>query len=131
MIRALLISVAAGLAFWLLGGCSSAPPAQPQELAAAARAGSPILVATLSTNACEATTAPVYTAATVAIERAARYVRSGQLTADQGLQVLAAGRTARAALDAACATPSTVDAVRLAEAQAEVERAQQVLGGVR
>lgn len=116
------------LATLLLVACAS-PPVQ-QDLAANAKATSPIIVGTLATNACEAQTAALYTAAQVAVERGARYVRSGQLAPAQGDSLLAHGRSAKADLDAACAR-GVLDSTRLASAQAEVADMQTILGGVR
>jgi hypothetical protein len=121
--RAFLLATALAL----LVGCSQPPV---QSLSANTVATSPIIVATLSTNACEERTAPVYTAAIVASERGARYVRSGELAPSQGEVLLALGRQARADLNAAC-PGKRLDSARLAAAEATVREMQLILGGVR
>ena len=107
-----------------------ASPQVPVPLGGAASGGSTIIVGTLSTNPCEERTAPVYTAAIVAAERAAAYVRSGQLDARSAQRVLDLGRGARADLDAACPN-KVLDAGRLASAEVAVINMQTILGGVR
>jgi hypothetical protein len=119
------------LPLWLLlalVGCSQQPV--QTELGGSASLSAPIIVATLSTNDCEALTAPTYTAAQVAVERGARYVRSGRLSPEAGDDLLVLGRQAKSDLDAAC-PGKRLDASRLAAANAAVEKMQTILGGVR
>lgn len=122
-------TIAYALATLLIVACS-APPVQQDALAANAKATSPIIVATLATNACEARTAPVYTAAIVATERGRRYFQAGQLAASDADQLIALGRSAKADLDAAC-PGKVLDAARLAAAEDAVRKMQAILGGVR
>ena len=121
MIRLALVATVA-----LLAACSSTP----QPLNGAAEAGGLIVVGTLATNPCEMRTAPVYTAAQVAVERATHAVRSGALPVAQAEAVLTLGRRAKADLDAACAHGVT-DASLIAAAESAVVQMQTILGGVR
>jgi hypothetical protein len=114
--------------FALLVGCSQSPISSALAGSAAARA--PIIVGTLSTSACEAQTAPVYTAAQVAVERATRALEDGRLDASLAETVLKLGRGAKADLDAACHA-GTLDGVRLAAADGAVAQMQMILGGAR
>lgn len=115
----------------LLAACASAPTAPPVEQALVGHApAGPIVVATLATNACEMVTAPVYTAATVAAQRAGKALRERRLTVATAETVLVLGQRARADLDAACPDPNTVDATRLAAAESAVRQMQALLGGV-
>lgn len=90
----------------------------------------PIWVGTLSTNACEAEVAPVYTAAVTALERAERYLVDGRLTRERVASVRALIGQARIDLDATCAGPA-LDSARFAAAKAAVYDAQVVLSGAR
>ena len=121
MIRLTLIAALA-----LLTACAGTP----QPLGGAADGGGLIVVGTLATNPCEMRTAPVYTAAQVATERATHAVRSGALPIAQAEDVLTLGRRAKVDLDAACAR-GVIDTGLVAAAEDAVIQMQTILGGVR
>ncbi len=122
--RAPIITLAAAA---LLAACASQPPQHSESLSGAATAG-PFVVATLSTNECEAITAPTYTAAVVSVRRATDRVNAGQLAPSAAARVLTLGRDARRNLDSACAS-GKLDANALTAAKADVDAMQNVLAG--
>lgn len=122
--RALLVTAV----LLLVAACATTTNEHP--LTGSAQAA-PVLVATLSTNACEAITAPVYTAAIVATRQAARAVQAKQLAPDEAQVVADLGSRAKRDLDTACTDPRQPDPARLAAAEHAVEVMQAIVGGAR
>lgn len=113
----------------LLAACATTPP-PVTPLEGVSRPGALMGVATLSTSACEAATAPTYTAAIVATRKAEARVKAGTLGLGLAGQIATLARQARADLDAACVN-GTLDANRLGAADAAVIQMNSLLGGGR
>ena len=122
-------AVAAVAALLLASACATTP--SEQTLSANALAGQTV-VATIATNSCQLETAPLYTAAVVEAQRAARALRTSQISIADAETVLTLGYRAKAALDIACADSAThADATQLDYAAAAVGSMRAILGGAR